>query len=139
MRKGLSILSALIILFSGTQFFIAMHFCGNELAATKVSLSGKLASCGMEGSDEMQTLPGSRLIPHCCENKVTAIGVLCNFTFPVSSFPEYSPKVQSIDYQVISQTLYSQTISDIFYTSISPPGRFAVSSVNLDDICISRI
>jgi len=28
---------------------IATHFCGDRISATKLSVSGELASCGMEG------------------------------------------------------------------------------------------
>lgn len=139
MRKGFSILFALIVLLSGVQFFIAMHFCGDDLAATTVSLSGKLASCGMESSIEIQSLPGSHVIPYCCKDKVTVIGIFNNFTTPVSVFTENTQNFQNIYFIPVSQKSNWNTVTSLFYTSISPPGRFAVSSVNLNDICISRI
>jgi hypothetical protein len=139
MRKGLSILFAFILLLSGAQFCIAIHFCGDKIAATKISLSGKLASCGMESNKEISPSPGMHLTSHCCDNKVATIGIINNFTPPVSINTENTQNFQNIYYLPVSQLFYSNTASNVFYTSISPPGRFAVTSVDLDDICLSRI
>jgi hypothetical protein len=139
MRKGFSILFALILLLSGAQFNIAIHYCGGIIAATKVSLSGKLASCGMENSKEVSYSNGSHLTSHCCDNIVITVGIINNFAPPVSINPENTQNFQNIYYLPVSQLFYSDTASHDFYTSISPPGRFAVSFVDLDDICVSRI
>jgi hypothetical protein len=139
MRKGFSILIASIILLSGAQFSIAIHFCGDKIAATKVSLSGKLASCGMENGKEISYSPGSRLTSHCCDNKVTTVGIINNYTPPVTIFQENHQNLHTIFYSPVSHIFYSNTTCSVFYTSISPPGRFTVTSVNLDDICVSRI
>jgi hypothetical protein len=139
MRKGLSILFALFMLLSGAKFTIAMHFCGDKIEATKVSLSGKLASCGMESSKEISPSQGMHLTSHCCDNKVATIGIINNFTPPVSINTENTKNFQNIYYLPVSHLFYSNTASNVFYTSISPPGRFAVTSVDLDDICLSRI
>jgi len=48
MRKLSSISLAILILLAGMHITIATHFCGGEIAATKVSLAGIAASCGME-------------------------------------------------------------------------------------------
>jgi hypothetical protein len=55
MKKLLSRSVALIILLTGMNLTISSHFCGGVLAATKVSFTGKLASCGMESGQK--TIP----------------------------------------------------------------------------------
>jgi hypothetical protein len=139
MRKGFSILFAFIFLLSGAQFNIAIHYCGGIIASTKVSLSGKLASCGMENSKEVSYSDGSHLTSHCCDNKVTTVGIINNFTPPVSIFQENLQIFHNVLYLAVDHLFYSNYSSNVFYTSISPPGRFAVTSVDLDDICVSRI
>ncbi len=39
------------MLASGMKVSIDRHYCGGQLAATKISVTGKLASCGMETQD----------------------------------------------------------------------------------------
>jgi len=48
MKKVLTILIAAFLLASGMQVSIDHHYCGGSLAGTRISLTGKLASCGME-------------------------------------------------------------------------------------------
>lgn len=139
MRKVFSILFALSLLLAGAQFNIAIHYCGGTIAATKVSLSGKLASCGMENSKEVSYSGESHLTSHCCDNKVTCVGIINNYTPPVSILQENLQILYNVVYLPVSHLFYPNTSTSVFYTSISPPGRFAVTSVNLDDICVSRI
>ena len=139
MKKGASILFALVILLSGTHLTIATHFCGGNVAASKVSLSGKLASCGMEGTEGSCPLPGNHLATHCCNDQVTTIGIINNFTSPVSFLEENSENILQVYNVPESQSFHSITVSSNIYTSISPPGRFSTNSVSLDDICVFRI
>jgi len=139
MKKGASILFALVILLSGTHLTIATHFCGGNVAASKVSLSGKLASCGMEGTEGSCPLPGNHLATHCCNDQVTTIGIINNFTSPVSFLEENSENILQVYNVSESQSFHSITVSSNIYTSISPPGRFSTNSVSLDDICVFRI
>jgi hypothetical protein len=139
MRKGVAILFVLVMMLSGVHVTIATHFCDGKVADTKVSLFGKLASCGMENTTEKFPFQRDFLASHCCDNQVTIIGIVNNFTPPVSIFTENTQNFQNIYYLPVSQLFDSNTISKYFYTSISPPGRFAFSSVSLDDICVFRI
>ena len=139
MRKGISILFALVMIISGAHFTIATHYCGGKVAATKVSLSGKLASCGMEGTEESCPLSGNRLTTHCCDNKVLTIGIFNNFTGPVSFVDKISRNILSNCYITISQSLKYSSIIDHFYTDTSPPERFSPSAVDLNNICTFRI
>jgi hypothetical protein len=138
-RKGISILFGLVIMLSGAQLTIATHFCGGEVAATKVSLSGKLASCGMERTKESSTFPGTHLTSHCCDDNVITIGILNNFTAPVLIQNEYNQNVLQIFYLPVSQSIHYTSDSNYLYTDTRPPGGFSASAVNLSDICDFRI
>lgn len=139
MRKGISILFALIVILAGARLSIATHYCCNKVAAIKVSLSGKLASCGMENTEESIPAMGNFLTSHCCDNQVINVGIINNYTSPVSNFTENTKSFLQFYYYHLSQSFYSKTVSDSFYTSIRPPGRFTVSDVDPDDICVFRI
>jgi hypothetical protein len=139
MRKAFSILFILVIMLSGAHFTIAIHYCGGKVAATKISLSGKLASCGMESTTESCPLPGKNLATHCCEDIITTVGIVNNFTQP--DFFQINITQNNIQpfYSPVSQSFSFVTNSDHICTNTGPPGRFPASAVNLHDICAFRI
>jgi hypothetical protein len=139
MRKGIAILFALVILLSGAHLTIATHYCGGKVAATKVSLSGKLASCGMGGTEESCSLPGSHVTTHCCENQLTIIGIINNFIAPASIQTENTQNILQIFYLPVIQSFHYISDSNYSYTNIGPPGEFSATAVNLNDICVFRI
>jgi len=67
MKKVLSIISVLIIILAGLQVTVSSHYCGGEPVASKISLSGTLASCGMEDNEENCPLPWHQVTSDCCE------------------------------------------------------------------------
>jgi hypothetical protein len=52
MKKGTSISLVILILTGMLHLTVANHYCGGKIAASKVSSSGQLANCGMEGTDK---------------------------------------------------------------------------------------
>jgi hypothetical protein len=139
MKKVISISLTFLILAAMLHFSVATHYCGGTVAATKVSLSGKLASCGMEGDEKDLSLTGSHFASHCCENVLVFCGINSNY-FP--SFT-YVPESYRHQFQVLNISaglaLPSLACNKSINTSVSPPDAFPSSSVNLSDICIFRI
>ena len=121
MKKGVSISLVLLLLTAMLHFTIATHFCGGRVAASKVSLSGKLASCGMECSEKDFPLPGTHFITHCCDDVVTLFGVDSNYAPSFSFVPETFQN----DFQVIAipvaLSVNSYTNLVPLYTNVSPP------------------
>ena len=140
MKKVLSILFAAIILLSGTHFTISKHYCGSEVASFgKVSVSGELASCGMENPGDENTLPGMHFKTHCCDNKVSVLAVDNNYSpsFTVfKAFPQPALQIIDIPASFSIHPLYAVNHID---TNVRPPGSFLVSDVSLPDICVFRI
>jgi len=138
-KKSISILFSVVMIISSAQLTIARHYCGGEFAARKISLSGELATCGMEGSQNNCSSTGNRLTTHCCDNKVFTIAIVNIFTTPVSI---QKVNLQNILYQLSLPVNNSfQYITEINYSflNISPPGEFSASAVDLDNICAYRI
>jgi hypothetical protein len=71
MKKVFSISMAVLVLLSMLHLTVATHYCGGEIAASKISLSGKLASCGMERAEESCPIQGNLMKSHCCDDVVT--------------------------------------------------------------------
>lgn len=139
MRRLFSILSALLILLSGMQLTVSLHFCGGEIAESRVSLLGSIASCGMEGVTDECTQPGGHLESHCCDNRVSVYVVDHNFNPSFSEFKVLSQMaLQVFD---IPQSLAIDPLAALKRNSIShsPPDLMAVNAVSLPKICVFRI
>jgi len=118
---------------------VATHFCGGEVAASLISLSGKLASCGMEGPGKELPLSGTYFTKHCCEDVVTSYGTDSNYTPSFSFIPDsyqYNFKFFSIS---TGYPVYASAVLKSQYTDASPPGVLMSTNVDLTGICVFRI
>jgi hypothetical protein len=139
MKKITSIFLTFLMLAALFHFSIATHYCGGTIAATKISLSGKLASCGMESDRNTTLLPGLNFVSHCCENSLTFCGVVNNYQPTFSYLPEvYRDQIRLICIPEIIIT-YSPSPVKPICTNTSPPGKLSFNSVDISDICVYRI
>ena len=138
MKTILSIPLIILILFSGITFNFATHYCGGNVAATMVSLTGEPATCGMEKGPADNSLT-VKFKNHCCDN-VTSAYSICNDYFP-SVFNVEDPIQNLISIIVIPFDYLSSTkfLNNSPNTNIRPPGCYTPNSVTLPDLCIFRI
>jgi len=118
---------------------VATHYCGGQIAASKVTITGKLASCGMESPAKELPFPGESFSKHCCDDVITICETDSNY-MPSFSFV---PESYQNDFQILSAlTVLSNnsfTGLDSFYTNVSPPGALMSTDVDLSGICVFRI
>jgi hypothetical protein len=139
MKKVFSISLSLLMVAAMLHISVAMHYCGGKEVATTVSLSGKLASCGMECSEEELPLTGTYFNKQCCADIVTTFGIDNHYTPTYSFIPEsfqYNFQVLAIPVELSAK---SQTDLNLLYTSVSPPGVLMSTKVDLSNICVFRI
>ena len=140
MKKVFSISFVLLILTAMLHLTVATHYCCGHVAALKVSLTGKLASCGMEECMEKDyPTTESHIFTHCCDDVVTFCGIDSNYTPSFSFVPEsyqYNFQVFSIP---TGSPIYSIAVLKSLYTNVSPPDALMSTSVDLSDICVFRI
>lgn len=139
MKKLLSISLTFLILLSGMHFTIATHFCGGELAASKVSFSGELASCGMEGPVDRCFTIGKHSDSDCCKNEVSVLSVDHNFAPSFTIFKIFSPNLLQVFEIPTCIQIPSLTAVNLNYSTFSPPGNFQVHAVSLPKICVLLI
>ena len=139
MKKFLSISFSLLILLSGMHFTVSTHFCGGKIAASKVSFSGELASCGMEKAVDQCLSSGSHLSTNCCHNKISAFVVDSNYAPSFSDFKAFSQSVLQVFYIPARFNIQPLLVSNLLNTNVHPPGNYLVSDVSLPDICVFRI
>jgi len=118
---------------------VATHYCGGEKVAAILSVTGKLADCGMEGLQEEIPLQGANFKTHCCDDVVITCGIDNNYT---PEFP-FMPELYQYNFQVLAipvkLSAKSQTHNNPLYSNLSPPGALMSTSVDLTGICVFRI
>jgi hypothetical protein len=139
MKKLLSILFAFLILLSVIHLNVATHYCGGKIVASKVSLTGELASCGMEASNDQYPSCEKYFNLHCCNNKVIVFAVENNYTPSFTLFKPISHSVLLVFSIPASLQIQSLSVLKLISTDVSPPDNFMASAVSLPDICVFRI
>ena len=121
------------------HFSVAYHFCGDMGVTSKVSFSGKLASCAMEETEASCPVNGINLTRHCCDDVVAFYGINTNFT-PSFSFV---PELFQYNFQVLINPnelpIVNSAALTSLYSNVDPPGVLMSTNVDLTDICIFRI
>jgi len=139
MKKLLSISLALLMLISGMQLTISIHYCGGELADSRVSLTGHLASCGMEGIFDNCTASESTLDESCCKNQISVYAVDHNYSPSFSEFKAFSQPVLELFTLPESSSFQSFPATNLTSTNASPPENKLVHAVSLPKICVFLI
>jgi hypothetical protein len=139
MKKLFSISLSLLMVASILHISVAIHYCGGKEVATTVSLSGNLASCGMECSEKELPLSGTYFNKQCCDDIVTTFGIDNHYTPTYAFLPEsyqYNYHVLAILVELLTK---SRTDHNLLYTNLSPPGVLMSTNVDLSNICVFRI
>jgi len=139
MKKVFSISLVALMLTAMLHLTVATHYCGGELATSKISLSGKLASCGMERAEESCPMQGNQMKSHCCDDVVTLYSIDNNYAPSYLVLPETSKDNLQIFGIPAVLAIYSHSVLKFLNTDVSPPGALMFTDVNLSDICVFRI
>jgi len=139
MKKGISILFSLLMLTAMLHLSVATHYCHGNIAASKISFTGKHASCGMETDKDGSPLTGTQIESHCCDDVVYTYCINEDYSpsspFITDSF-QHNFQVYNIPAELSGNSapiVYSQ------FTSVGPPYGLLSTRVDLSDICVFRI
>jgi hypothetical protein len=141
MKKAVSITLSLLILAAMLHVSVVTHYCMGTEEASKISLSGKPISCGMENPESDLPLSGTHFNPQLCENVITFYAVENDYV-PASFQGNESPQAtsQMINFSIGTPVYSIKPIKSLYkLTSTSPPGELKSTDVELSDICIYRI
>ena len=117
----------------------ATHYCGGKVAASKISFSGELASCGMEGTEDSCPINGEHLKSHCCDDEVSVYSIENTFTPSFSFLNDSSPITIHVFAFPFRENLHSFLSESALLTSVCPPGECFTSIVSMTEICVFRI
>ena len=137
MKKGFTILIAAIMLTTGLKVSLDHHYCGGKLAATKLSVMGKLALCGMEEKENTCSNQPS-IDKKCCEDQLTYFEINTNY---VPKYFKISLPTPGKDIPIFLVNNIKDYYSDKnnFTSWVFPPGNKIKSGHSLSEICVFRI
>jgi hypothetical protein len=137
MGKVFAILIVGIILASGMQVTLDRHYCGGKLIDVKISVTGKLASCGMEQTES--SCPNHPTInKKCCEDQISFYNLKSNY------YPEYFKLTHPISERDIlpvqaGSHLAGTSFNTDFINWVLPPGYTLKTWLTQSEICVFRI
>jgi hypothetical protein len=107
--------------------------------ARTVSLTGKIASCGMAECENSYPFLGSHLKSTCCQNVVCLYSVDNHFTPATSIIAKFQPDNLTIFCLYVNVPVNSPSDLKPSYKNEYPPGVLLSTRVDLSDICVFRI
>ncbi len=136
MKRFTAISLAILILTISFRVSVAFHYCGGQLAQTKLVVGHGMASCGMEGNDkdcENKSATNLHRAP-CCENELSQITV-DDYKVPFSIVSSHIDlPVISLPFEFIA-TGYTYSANG-FYLYQPPPDNSSVSLVVISSFLI---
>ena len=138
-KKGVSISLVLLLLAAMNHFSVATHYCGGNIAAIKVSISGESATCGMECQGNEQPHTGTIMTTYCCDDVLTSYSTDNIYTPSYSVFPELLQNNMQAFNLLNGLPVLPVRVSKSLNTNVRPPGPLMSSTVVLSDICVFRI
>jgi hypothetical protein len=138
-KRVLSVSLSLVMLFALLHIAVATHYCGGRIAATSISLSGKLASCGMEDDHSFLPNSGTSISRHCCDNVLKFYGISGNYFPTFYSVPDSYRNLSHVMFLCAELPLSSAGNIKSYIANASPPGVMLPNSVDLSVICLLLI
>jgi hypothetical protein len=137
MRKILSIPLIFFILFTGIKVKIATHYCRGSVFATRVSLTGEPASCGMEHNENHHSLQLA-ISNHCCNDVMSSFSFIN--TYLGSDYHQERPffTLNNFSFIPFKAQFLECHITPFNNTNSKPPGNDLYSPV-LQSLCVFRI
>ena len=129
----------LLLLAAMLQFSVATHYCGGEAVFTKITLSGKTASCGMEDEGNEFPVRGILLKAYCCGDVLTSYAIDNYFTPSFSVIPKLFLHNSQIFNTTAELSVLSADITGSLDIRAKPPGLLTFTNVDFSDICVYRI
>ena len=137
-RKILAIPLIVLILFSGISIKFATHYCQGSVFATRVSLTGQLATCGMEHHED-HNLSQESITSECCDDVLSAYTLSNNYLG--STFHIDNPNLTGTYF--VFMPFHTEVVAPIThvpsYSNIRPPGMNDLYTPAIQTLCVFRI
>ena len=135
MQRLVTIFVTFVFLLSGMHVTVATHYCGGKPAAIKLSLSGEKASCGMESDTSGVPSKTTLIKTNCCFDEVMVYQVESHYSYSLCSYNVPAQSAFHLPLIPAALFMHDYAYKQSKYTDLSPPGYYAVNSVNMAEIC----
>jgi hypothetical protein len=137
MKKAFSILFIFVVLFSGMTIRYSAHYCQGTFIASKLSLSGKNASCGM--THENSGGKDVHFSNVTCENEISSYTFSDNYIHAPQA-PDAGKSLTYVDSAVLINPAANLTslISSLNFRQL-PPGTLGTPKYQSEVLCVFRI
>lgn len=138
MKNGVGVTLIIILIGSILHLSVSRHFCEGKLVASKISLSGNPAECGMKSSKCNSPFSGTKFEIHCCSNIVNTLEI-ADYYFPsFSAISEYYQYMMYYLYNPSDYQLFASDYDSSCHANHDPPGELLSSDIRLPMICVFR-
>lgn len=119
---------------------IATHHCRSaDETFIRVSVTGELGSCGMDGCDDKYPASGNHFEKPCCDDNFSVLAVDNNYKPSFTNFTAFAQYILQVYLVPVGFEIHSLSAINLISTSVSPPGNFLVHAVSLPKICVFLI
>jgi hypothetical protein len=141
MKKSISIALSSLMLIGVLHISVVKHYCMGSVQASKISLSGRPISCGMEDPDNNSPVTGTHLNSHLCDNVINYYAIDNEYIPTFFSGNQLFNPNMDVHNVHLSTPFNSLSLLNSLYTfsSLSPPGSLISSGLELSYICTYRI
>lgn len=137
MKSFMAILFSLSVLLTGLNITVAEHFCKGTIAATKVSVTGEIASCGMENKTHERSAD-KELASKCCHDRISIFSLDNDYTPLSKQVKDFFGKIINVHLTTFISLFNIINLSADSATNVIPPGIIP-AIVNLSGICVLRL
>lgn len=134
MKRLVSILSILIILFSGMNLTLATHYCSGEVADIKVSFLPVDVSCGMEKSED-DCQGHSLMSSGCCRNEFAFYNVEDDF-YPQQISTIFLPLQVTLLFSTLIDKETAEVGNSLFSLKYSSFADLLPDEVKQEEVCV---
>lgn len=133
MRKLLTIIVTILFLSGIMHLTVAIHYCGGEISETRISVNGKMASCGMH--HENTTSSEASVSLRCCDDETMVYKF--DDEYAPSVLKPVTPGMQNVSLQPPAgfSFHYLSFFSPGDYIDSGPQNISCPNSVSIERIC----
>jgi hypothetical protein len=137
MKTVLTIFLVFILPVSGVQVSLDRHYCGGNLTDVRISVTGKMASCGMEQTETGCTAY-QVINTKCCDDQVVFYSITSKY-FPVYFQLAHPTWIKNLPPVQVNTPRATDQYNLSLFPQVFPPGSYSCTGLSQPYICVFRI
>jgi hypothetical protein len=135
MKKVFTILFIIVVLLSGMTVRYSAHYCQGSFIASKLSLSGKNADCGMD--HHKSESKDARIADLMCVNEITNFSLSSDYVYAPQAY-DSGKDFQLTDFPALVLPQINSIPASPEFIQF-PPGTPGLAKAECEVLCVFRI